>query len=140
MNDTRITASPIWDFVRLCAVVFIWALLVAAVIKPTTARSHDMQGHFSEKPYSTPDKWLYGKRIGATPEMSGLINCCTFGGNGDCQEIHRSRVEDLGEDGAIFDGEHIAAKDLTLSPDGKLYLCKHPGRPAHCAFITKAGG
>jgi hypothetical protein len=118
--------------------IFLAGLAMAGL---ATAAAHDLQGHFELKlapSYGT--HWLYGKRIGSDSNVK--INCCTYGGHGsmiDCQPIHPDRVNDMGEDGMEIDGEFFKAGDITLSPDGKYYRCKHAGAASHCVFRPRLG-
>jgi hypothetical protein len=122
MNDTRITARPIWDFVRLCAVVFTWALLVVTVIKPTTARSHD---------HAITGRYLYDK--------AGK-NCCLAGGHGDCQVYPAENVRETASGYLLADGEVIPYGAASPSEDKNFYRCKWAWDPkSHCFFAPPGG-
>jgi hypothetical protein len=119
----------------------ILALAVAIAITlgwTLVARGHDMQGHFKPHAYPTDGQmlsFLFGKRIGSGPD-GPLINCCTYGGNGDCSEVRDDEIEPV-DGGFIYYGHFVKTEDATLSPDGKLYVCQHKGKAPHCLFFTR---
>lgn len=128
---------------RIAAAFVAFALLALVLLAlwPRPARGHEVMGLKVQQ--SNPAlHWLHGKAIVATAhaKRGEIINCCTHGGDGDCRELARAEIEEVEGGFRLADGEFVAAADATLSPDGRMYRCRHPGKPSHCLFVTRAGG
>jgi hypothetical protein len=76
-----------------------------------------------------PDSWQKGK----------VVNCCKYGGNGDCVLEPVDHVE-IVPGGYRVEGEFIPESETTASPDDNYYRCKHSWSPAsHCFFAPPSG-
>lgn len=86
---------------------------------------------------------LYGHQIGS-PAGSKAINCCKFSGAGtDCYEMAAELVKNV-SGGYDFAGEFVPAAEVTISPtdddgEARYWICRKPGKPAHCAFVPPRG-
>jgi hypothetical protein len=132
------------------AIIIVFAVLNLAAALSTRAWSHDATHTMAATPSHEPPQgeqigqFLYGKPTKASGRAEPRINCCTLNtpenGFGDCHEIHPSRVENHGDAGISFDGELIPRDELNASPNGRMYICKSKGKPAHCGFFSEAKG
>jgi hypothetical protein len=126
--------------------------IVGIVWSAWPACGHEMpQGHHRSHHSGPQYSYLIGRAIQDglaynSAKKGEMLNCCTLGGNGDCRELSPFEIEEAdAPDGRpgyrlLSDGEWIAREDATASPDGKMYRCKHEGKPSHCLFITEARG
>jgi hypothetical protein len=113
------------------------ASAVLVLVWSTGALAHETMGHFEPHAYG-PGQYLYGRKIGDPKHET--INCCTFGGNGDCHLYPISAAEEIDEGWRLGDGEVIRHEDVSVSPDGHFYRCRHAGKPSHCLFVPKRWG
>jgi hypothetical protein len=114
------------------------AIFAGALLVSGAGLAHEM-GRFGGG--STGTMFLYGfNRL----TKSDGINCCKYGGTGDCQEYPADKVKIVDGGYLLDDGEFIAQHDTSVSPldaDGeyRYYRCRHPDTLTHCFFVPPSG-
>ena len=89
--------------------------------------------------FSSSGDYLFGIQRDRTSERYGqTVNCCQYGGDGDCQIMRVEGVK-IVPGGYEVDGEFIAEAETTASPDDNYYRCQHAGKPSHCFFAPPQG-
>lgn len=115
---------------RVLLVVFLCALA-------RTANGHETMGT-----WGLGGGYLFGQRIGS--DVDYPINCCLYGGHGDCQLVEENDVKVVDGGYLLSDGEFIAHYDTNVSPLGQdgeyhYYRCRHAGALSHCFFAPPRG-
>jgi hypothetical protein len=83
--------------------------------------------------------YLYGINRDRNASTYGdSVNCCKYGGDGDCQLMPVENVK-IVPGGYEVAGEFISEEETTASPDDSFYRCQHAGKPSHCFFAPPQG-
>lgn len=89
--------------------------------------------------FGVSQEYLYGvDRNRNSGTYMQTVNCCKYGGDGDCQMIKLENVKVVAG-GYEWQGEFIPESETTASPDDNFYGCKHPGATSHCFFVPPQG-
>jgi hypothetical protein len=116
--------------IRLVALV---GTLIALLLP---ASGHEM------KPMGTMEPWgnfafLHGMNR-EDPALT-VVNCCKYGGDGDCFLYPEENVSIVPGGYQTKDGEFIPEREATVSPDEHYYRCQHAGKKSHCFFAPARG-
>lgn len=112
------------------------ALLGTLIAFLLPASGHDMKAMGVMEPWGN-FAWLHGMNRD-DPNLN-VINCCKYGGGGDCFLYPEENVSIVPGGYQTQDGEFIPEREATVSPDEHYYRCQHPGKKSHCFFAPARG-